>query len=86
MNYVAHVCKNSKLRPAYKNYCNNMWVDKDKYNAQSNPPSWRYCPDCVQKGFSNVKEKIIPEWKKESARKAGKERLLKINSALVGMG
>ena len=30
MNYVAHDCRNSRLSPKDKKYCNNRWVDKDK--------------------------------------------------------
>lgn len=83
MNYVAHVCKNSKLKPSDKGYCENIWLDKDKYNAQSLPPNWKYCPECVLKGFSNSKEKIIPEWKKERAEKMRRAKELKINSTFV---
>lgn len=82
MNYVAHVCKNSKLKPTDKDYCNNIWIDKDKYNAQSSPPNWRYCPECVKKGFSTT-ERIIPDWKKERIEKMNKARQLKINSVSV---
>ena len=45
-NYVLHFCKNKK--------CNNGWIDEDLTNAQSRPPSWKYCEDCCAKyGFVN---------------------------------
>ena len=41
--YVTHTCK----------HCGAAFVDVDKYNAQNEPPKWKYCPDCVKKGFKN---------------------------------
>lgn len=63
MNYIAHVCRNSRLDKDDSNYCNRMWVDEDKYNASA-PPTWRYCPECVKKGFKNprkIKRTMTPE-------------------------
>jgi len=46
MNYVLHFCKNKK--------CNNAWIDEDLTNAQSRPPSWKYCQECCKKyGYVN---------------------------------
>lgn len=53
MAYVIHVCKNSKLKPDDPNYCDRAWVDEDKHNATTIPPSWKYCDECVKKGFKN---------------------------------
>lgn len=44
--YVVHYCKNKQ--------CNNGWIDEDLTNAQSRPPSWKYCEECCTKyGFVN---------------------------------
>ena len=51
--YVIHVCKNSKLKPDNPNYCDMAWVDVDKTNVKDTPPTWKYCPECVKKGFKN---------------------------------
>ena len=62
--YIVHNCKNSKLKPIsngkgkrttpHPDYCNNAWIDVDKYNSMS-PPTWKYCAECVAKGFKNPK-------------------------------
>lgn len=57
--YVQHVCKNSKLKPVDKNYCNNGWIDEDKTNCQTHAPTWKYCSDCVAKGFKNPKTRKV---------------------------
>lgn len=31
MIYVAHGCRNSRLKPNDPNYCNNGWIDKDTH-------------------------------------------------------
>lgn len=44
--YVVHFCKNKD--------CNNAWLDLDLTNAQSRPPSWKYCSECCEKyGYVN---------------------------------
>lgn len=53
MDYVIHVCKNSHLSEDDENYCERVWIDKDKTNVMNYPPSWKYCPECVRKGFKN---------------------------------
>lgn len=55
--YVVHHCKNTTLKPADKDYCNNCFIDKDKTNVQSYAPTWKYCPECVAKGFTNKRTK-----------------------------
>lgn len=57
MNYVAHVCRNSRLKPSDPNFCENSWVDEDLHNVTTIPPSWKYCEDCVKKGFKNPKRR-----------------------------
>lgn len=64
--YITHTCKNSKLKPTvagkgknkiitpHPDYCDRAFVDVDKYNSQS-PPTWKYCAECVAKGFKNPK-------------------------------
>lgn len=49
MNYVAHVCRSSKLSPKNKNYCDKIWIDKDLTRATVSPPRWKYCQDCCKK-------------------------------------
>lgn len=41
--YVTHTCK----------HCGCAFMDIDKYNVQNTPPSWKYCPECVKRGFKN---------------------------------
>lgn len=57
--YVVHHCKNTKLKPTDKDYCNNCFVDVDKTGATTYPPTWKYCPECVAKGFKNPKTRNI---------------------------
>lgn len=57
MNYVVHVCKNSKLKPSDKNYCDRAWINEDLHNATSIPPTWKYCEECVKKGFKNPRRR-----------------------------
>ena len=52
-SYVIHVCKNSKLKPSDPNYCNNCWIDEDKTHVRDYSPTWKYCEECVKKGFKN---------------------------------
>lgn len=51
--YVTHTCRNSKLNPKDPNYCDEAWVDIDKTKVKDTPPTWKYCPKCVKKGFKN---------------------------------
>ena len=57
--FVCHVCKNSKLSPNDPNYCDNCWIDVDKTHATTHCPTWKYCPECVKKGFKNPKTRNI---------------------------
>lgn len=58
MNYVAHDCRNSRLKPNSKNYCNNRWVDKDLTRATTQIPIWKYCKECCEKlGINFEKQK-----------------------------
>ena len=49
MNYVAHVCRNSKLSTKNENYCDKIWIDKDLTRATTTPPTWKYCEECCRK-------------------------------------
>ena len=66
--YVMHVCKNSKnpefiykkdskgkiiSKKKNPDYCNNGWIDEDKTHVKDYPPNWKYCSECVTKGFKN---------------------------------
>lgn len=57
--YVYHVCKNSKLSPTDPNHCDNAWIDVDKTHATTYPPTWKYCEECVKKGFKNPKTRNV---------------------------
>mgnify|MGYP003593282864 CR=1 FL=1 len=57
--YVVHTCKNSKLKPTDENYCNNCFIDVDKTNCTTHPPTWKYCPECEKKGFKNPKTRQV---------------------------
>ena len=85
MNYVAHDCRNSRLKPNNKNYCNNRWVDKDL----------TYCRECAKKlGIdydkqtpdSNLTTEQMTHKNKlrERAKKMRLARLQKINSTFTG--
>ena len=56
MNYVIHICKNSKLKPNNPDYCDRAWIDEDLHNTQK-PPTWKYCAECEKKGFKNPKRR-----------------------------
>ena len=63
MNYVAHVCRSSRLpehtvvydtngKKKYipnPEYCDKIWIDKDLTNARSVPPTWKYCEECCKR-------------------------------------
>ena len=57
--FVTHTCKNSKLNPSDPNYCDRAWVDVDKTNVTSVPPTWKYCKECEAKGFKNPKVRNV---------------------------
>ena len=57
--YVVHFCKNDR--------CNNAWLDVDLTNAQSRPPSWKFCKGCCEeKGIDFFSQK--PPHKKLSKK------------------
>ena len=66
--YVTHTCKNSKLKENNPNYCFKAFVDVDVHNSRSLPPTWKYCPDCVKKGFKNTKRKVLSEGQLKSLK------------------
>ena len=53
--YVIHVCKNSKLKPTDRDYCDRAWIDEDRTNVKDRPSTRKYCPECEKKGFKNPK-------------------------------
>lgn len=84
MNYVAHDCRNSRLKPSDKNYCNSRWVDKDLTNVKTSPPDWKYCRECCKKlrinydaqtTTSNLTEKELK--KRERLKEISKKAILK---------
>lgn len=54
--YCAHVCKNSRYSESSKKYCPNIWIEEDKVDAYVSPPDYKYCKECVKKGFKNNPE------------------------------
>lgn len=57
MDYVTHTCRNSKLKPSNPNYCDRAWVDEDITHVVNTPPTWKYCEECVAKGFKNKRRR-----------------------------
>jgi hypothetical protein len=51
--YVIHFCKNKE--------CNNAWIDLDLTNAQTRPPSWKYCKECCEKLGINFDKQEPPK-------------------------
>ena len=99
MSYVAHDCRNSRLKPSHKDYCNNMWIDKDLTNIKTFPPDWKYCRECCKKlgidfdaqtTTSNLTEKELKE--RERLKKISKKAFLRrmalknINSGTLAKG
>ena len=74
MDYVIHLCKNSH---SSTDYCDRVWIDEDRTNAESYPPTWKYCPECEKKGFKNPKRKNLTD--EQRAKLA--ERLKKAREA-----
>lgn len=79
-NYVMHVCKNAlvtidakgnrkriTLASRAKPVCNVGFIDVDTNNAKQ-PPHWKYCPDCVSKGFKNPQRKPVDPKRAEQAK------------------
>ena len=71
MNYVVHYCCNKN--------CNNAWVDEDLTNAKSLPPTWKYCPECVSKGFVNPEKPPLTEAQKQKLKKMQQAKYNKNN-------
>lgn len=81
--FVVHHCKNTKLDKTDANYCNNCFIDVDKTGATTIPPRWKYCPECVTKGFKNPKTRKstktpeqIEEFKKRMAEYRSQKYIL----------
>lgn len=76
MDYVIHLCKNSLLDTKDENYCDRVWIDEDRTNAQMYPPCIRYCPECVKKGFKNPyrKKPLTDEQKAKLVERLKKAR------------
>jgi len=98
--YIVHNCKNSKKaefiytkdekgkiisKVENPEYCNNAWIDVDKYNSMS-PPAWKYCKECEAKGFKNPKTRKstkTPEQIEAFKKRMAEYRQSNINSATV---
>ena len=98
--YVVHDCKNTK-KPEFlytkdengkiiskvtnPEYCNNAWIDIDKTNCKTYPPAWKYCDECVAKGYKNPKTRVkkqTPEQIELFKKRMAEYRLKKSNLAL----
>ena len=44
--YVSHTCKNCKV----------AFMDVDEIDVFLTPPDYKYCPECVKKGFKSTKQ------------------------------
>jgi len=51
--YISHTCHNWKRKPSDTDYCDRAFHDLDLKNSRSRSPDWKYCPQCVAKGFVN---------------------------------
>ena len=84
--YVVHDCKNTRLKTTDPNYCNNAFMDVDKTNCTMYPPSWKYCDECVAKGFKNPKTRKstrTPEQIEAFKKRMAEYRQSNINSGTV---
>ena len=71
MNYVVHYCHNK--------HCNNCWLDEDLTNAKSLPPTWKYCLECVSKGFVNPEKPPLTDTQKQKLKKMQEAKYNKNN-------
>jgi hypothetical protein len=75
MAYISFTCKNIKLWTKkdgrgriiehHPDYCDRAFMDKDITNVTTYSPTWKYCPDCVAKGFTNPDKKPLSEGKRK---------------------
>jgi len=56
IKYVAHICANSLKKEKDKDYCNNIWIDKDELDVYVNPPVYKYCEDCIKKALKTIRK------------------------------
>ena len=66
MMYVIHYCHNKK--------CNNAWIDEDLTKAKCLPPTWKYCPECVSKGYKNPSRPPLTEAQKKKLKKMRQQK------------
>ena len=59
--YVSHTCKNPE--------CQSAFSDLDKTHVKSFSPNWKYCPDCVAKGYPNFKNPNLTPKQKAALQK-----------------
>lgn len=83
MNYVAHDCRNSRLKPNDKNYCNNRWVDEDLTGVKTLIPTWKYCEECCEKLGINFDKQKPSDYMSEEEIEARKLKLQKSKEANV---
>ena len=88
--YVSHTCKNIKLKPItdskrkkiseHPDYCDRAFHDLDLKNSTSKSPDWKYCPQCVAKGFVNPDKPPKQKYLVENGKKVGILKQQNINS------
>lgn len=72
--YVFHFCRNKE--------CTNGWVDIDKTNVKTIPPSWKYCRECAEKlGIDFDKQKLSDA--KSEKQLAREEKLQKAHAEFL---
>jgi len=75
VDYCIHICKNSRLPETDPNYCDKVFIEEDRENAQDYPSSQIYCPECVKKGFKNKhRKKLTEEQRKEIGKRLRQAR------------
>lgn len=54
--YIYHYCLNENLKDGHPDKCNNCFIDVAHGGANAySPQNWKYCPDCVAKGYKQPK-------------------------------
>lgn len=67
--YISHTCKNKDCQAAF--------IDRDVTNIKLHSPNWKYCPDCVAKGYPDIKNPPLSEAPKNTLAKLHKNSKLK---------
>jgi len=87
MTYMQFTCKNSKLPIKYDShgrviskhpdYCDRAFLDVEPFPGCMSVQTWKYCDDCVKKGFKNPDKKPVSENKQNQMNKMREAKRLK---------